>query len=139
MRTLLALILGTTAAIAAPDPTPDRWAPFTTTEKRAFVAMLRKDDHGSVTIACPLRTCAALATSLEDAFAEAGWHVTKLRKGGLGITGVQGIRVSGCNDPRLVAIAHALAARTSPNVTEVDVNAACTGADEIIIVIGDRL
>lgn len=133
MKTLFALMLLTTAAFAAPAPSsPDRWAPLTSAEQRALADVLKSAEPGSVTVACPLRTCAALATSIEEAFAKAQWNVTKVRKGGLGITGIQAIRVSGCNDKRLVPIAKAVGA------AELVVEPACSGADEVVIVIGDK-
>lgn len=140
MRAILLglLALGTTAALAAPDPAPDRWAPLPRAEQKALVATLKKSDPGNITVACAQRGCAALAASIEEAFVAAGWVVTRVRTGGLGVGGVHGVRVSGCNDPRLVTVAHALAGRTGPGETEVIVNPACSGADEIVVVIGDK-
>ncbi len=111
--------------------------PNNTPERHALVDIL-SGTHGAVTVACATRHCAALATSVEKAFADGGWTVTKIRKGGLGISGVQGLRVTGCGSRSSTAkIAEAVKKVTSREV-EVVAEPSCSGDDDLDIVIGDK-
>lgn len=95
MKMRLALSLAAVAlvpwqAIAAP------WAPLTQVETAALTKELKGGPPGSITIACGSAACSALEKSVAAVFAVIGWHVTQINHGGLGIDGVQGLRVDSC-------------------------------------------
>jgi hypothetical protein len=132
---LAALLAAPTLALA--EPNPERWDPLSRPEHNALLDVLRKSPPGAVTVACPKRTCAALATSVEKAFADGGWKVTRFRKRGIGVDGVVGLRVAGCGHGTAGKIADAMGKITDQEV-ETEIEPACRGDGDVIVVIGDK-
>jgi hypothetical protein len=73
------------------------WKPLTSAEKTGVARELKKLKIGMITIACAGTWCKVFSDDVAALFKDAGWHVTLLHHGGLGIDGVAGIRIDSCN------------------------------------------
>ena len=71
------------------------WAPLTTQEQTNLSTELR-GTSGKIMIACAGDYCRALADGVAGIFARAGWQVSRVNHGGLGISGIVGMRADSC-------------------------------------------
>src|SRR5271168_4932357 len=73
------------------------WKPLTNGEIAAVRnALTSTEVKGHLTIACGGSWCKEISISLEGIFEQAGWKIKKIHHGGLGIDGVEGIRIDSC-------------------------------------------
>jgi hypothetical protein len=59
---------------------------------------LARVQPGNATVACATDACAKAMGSIATALKQKGWRVTTVEHGGVGIDGVQGLRVESCNE-----------------------------------------
>lgn len=113
------------------------WPPLNPRERASLADVLKKSDKARIVIACGSVYCSKLAAGVEKAFETAGWKVSKVHHGGLGIDGVTGLRLTGCGmSPHALAIAlQKITARNVQTIAEPN----CTPNEpELMLVIGER-
>ncbi len=135
MRIITAACIASALAASSPCIAAESHAPLSATERGALQDDLRKAKPGQVTVACGGTWCARLAGDVRGVFAAAGWKVTPINHGGLGIDGVAGLRVTACGF-KAGAVGEAIRKATSRPVEVIDEGACGNAPEELFLVIG---
>lgn len=122
--------------LAAPAIAADRAQPPLTAQETAILAgHLKRAEPGFVTVVCGSADCKPLASGVVALFQNAKWRVKTIWHGGLGIDGVQNIRVNSCGG-QANGIAAALRDATPRKIEVIDDGKCPDGEKEIFVVVG---
>lgn len=121
-----------------PNNPEERWPALTTAEASAFAARAASLPPEDIIVACETVNCKDLADGLANILnGNPGWHVNILHGGGLGITGVTGIRLDP-NEPATVSLKDVIEATTSLTVTMGPDTRKNMSNNQSILVIGNK-
>ena len=116
----------------------NRWPVLTSDEVRALRNQVRKLPPETITVACETMNCRDLADGIADILADVpGWKVTKLHRGGFGITGVTGIRIEP-HEPATENLQRAIESATKLKVDLVETTRAQMNSTETFMVVGSK-